>query len=215
MKSALKTTSQRAPLGPVAYRFGMPQAVTLGLHATIAKLQERVETQARVIARLSRKINNDDLTGTMLNMRGLAMAMQHAMGNHRRYGHAATLLVIKLDGLADVASAIGHQAAQAFILHAAVLLRRNTHMSDPVAHFALGEFAILLEGASMAEALGKARRLRHALSRAQFAWKGKVMPFAPALGLASLHERETPQQLVQLAQKRMLRLQAALKPIKS
>jgi diguanylate cyclase len=215
MKTALKSSDpNRANLSPVPYRFGLPQAVTLSLHATIAKLQERVETQAEVISRLSKRMNHDELTGTMLNSRGLAGAVQHAMGNHRRYGHAATLLVIKLDGLADVAAAIGHQAAQAFILHAAVLLRRNTHMSDPVAHFAPGEFAVLLEGATMAEALGKARRLRHALSRSKFIWKGKAMPFAPALGLAGLNERETPQQVVELAQTRVLRLKAALKPLK-
>jgi diguanylate cyclase (GGDEF)-like protein len=84
----------------------------------------------------------DQLTD-LHNRRGWVTALEHEDTRCRRYGSAASILVIDLDGLKQVNDTSGHAAGDELIALCAAVLHATSRPGDTVARTGGDEFAVL------------------------------------------------------------------------
>jgi diguanylate cyclase (GGDEF)-like protein len=93
----------------------------------------------------------DPLTGLATPL-VLGQRLQLARSLMRRYGHPSSLLLVHVDGLANVAARLGEQVAEAAALEAGLRVRGALGPADMAARVGAHRFAILAEGSSAKEA---------------------------------------------------------------
>jgi diguanylate cyclase (GGDEF)-like protein len=83
----------------------------------------------------------DELTG-LHNRRGFFMMAEKSMKLAKRIGTPCSLLFIDLDGLKQVNDTLGHEAGDALLVDAALVLKQTFRESDVVARLGGDEFAV-------------------------------------------------------------------------
>jgi diguanylate cyclase (GGDEF)-like protein/PAS domain S-box-containing protein len=112
--------------------------------------------------RLQHLADHDALTG-LANRRHLHERLGPQIARSRRYGEAAALLMLDLDGFKLVNDTTGHAAGDNVLRSVATVLTDRTRSSDVVARLGGDEFAALLLNVNGDYAQGVARELRHAI----------------------------------------------------
>jgi diguanylate cyclase (GGDEF)-like protein len=113
------------------------------LLAEIERLKRDLAGAERRIAELEARADVDPLVD-ILNRRGFERELGRSLAYARRYGTAAALIFIDLDGFKAVNDRHGHAAGDALLRAVATTLSRNVRASDVVARLGGDEFGVLM-----------------------------------------------------------------------
>ena len=119
---------------------------------------------ARVRALESEAIT-DPLTG-VFNRRHFDASLVNAVERRGRYGEPASLLVFDIDRFKDVNDALGHSAGDQVLKSLAALVRRRTRKLDVLFRIGGEEFALLMPGTRLPDAMALAEDLRARVAHA-------------------------------------------------
>lgn len=122
----------------------------------VRRRAERAEADALV----------DAMTG-LVNRRGWQLLLDREEQRCRRYGSAASVLVLDLDGLKAVNDSLGHPAGDVLLQRTAQVLRDATRGVDVVARLGGDEFAVLAVGTGQEMAAVERARLPSLLADAR------------------------------------------------
>lgn len=134
------------------------------LSAVLAS-EARVAERDRDVERANELAVHDALTG-LLNRRGWDRALGREQERVGRYGSAASILLVGLDGLAATNDRHGHPQGDLLLRRAAEVLARECRPSDVVARLGGDTFAVLAVEADILAARALAARLARALRSA-------------------------------------------------
>lgn len=110
--------------------------------STVLQAELKAAAEARRAERANVDALGDALTG-LNNRRAWDKLLQTEESRCRRYGHAACVIALDLDGLKQVNDALGHSAGDELLAKAGSLLRSSCRAEDIVARVGGDEFAIL------------------------------------------------------------------------
>ena len=132
-------------------------------HDLSAAAHERVMTLEQRIAHLETMVSSDELTG-LLNRRGFMGAFARANASAKRGGPGGVIVVCDLDGFKQVNDLLGHAQGDEVLRQIGGILRRKIRKMDAAARFGGDEFALMLDGASLATAKRKCQCLARVIS---------------------------------------------------
>jgi diguanylate cyclase (GGDEF)-like protein len=146
-------------------------------HAVLSTMAERTGltfANLRLRDNLFRQSIRDGLTG-LYNRRYLDDAMLLEERRCKRSGLSFSIMMIDLDHFKQVNDVHGHEAGDAVLHKFAEVLRKQTRGGDIACRYGGEEFTVLLPGASLAQSLQRAQRLREAVLAEQFIQSSKVL----------------------------------------
>ena len=171
------------------------------LRGQVAQLKERVE-------QLDRLAHEDTLI-SLPNRRGFLRELERLIDRAQRYGHAAAMLFVDLDGLKMINDSFGHRAGDEALIQVADILRRGVRRSDVVARIGGDEFGILLENATDEDAHETANRLVDQICGSEFVHAGAALPLSVAIGVGMIDGEDSPEEVMARADEEMYRRKAA------
>jgi diguanylate cyclase (GGDEF)-like protein len=115
--------------------------------------------QFRLERQLRRKAATDDLSGLLLRNRFLELAADAIDESHVRR-RPTSLLYLDVDHFKAINDDYGHAAGDAALVALAAALRAQSRRTDLIGRVGGEEFAVLLPGAGLEQALERAERLR-------------------------------------------------------
>lgn len=123
-------------------------------HDLSAAAHERVTTLEQRIAHLETLVGSDELTG-LLNRRGFMDAFARTSAAAKRGGAGGVIVICDLDGFKQVNDLLGHAQGDELLRQLGGILRRRIRKMDAAARFGGDEFALMLDGVSLATAKRK------------------------------------------------------------
>ena len=157
------------------------------LLSTVLQAELKATHETRRSERLELNAETDSLT-QLYNRRAWDRLLPMEEERCRRYGHAATVLVIDLDELKRVNDTHGHAAGDALIARAADALRKAAREVDIVARLGGDEFGVIGVECDHAGAEALLGRTRHALADAQVKASVGLATRTPSSGLKGAWE---------------------------
>lgn len=171
------------------------------LRGKVAQLQERV-------GQLDQLAHQDALID-LPNRRGFMRALERLIDRVSRYDEKAAMLFVDIDGLKSINDGFGHQAGDEALIRVARLLVDGVRKSDLVARIGGDEFGILLGHADEGSAQETASRLVDLIAGCDFAHDGASLPLSVAIGVAIIHGKDGPDEVMARADAEMYRRKAA------
>jgi diguanylate cyclase (GGDEF)-like protein len=161
----------RAPVDSASFlgipRGEMTPAVQAAIEALLGELDALKGEVGRLKARLTETeglADRDPLT-PVLNRRAFVRELGRAQTFAHRYGFAASLVYLDLDGFKGLNDRLGHAAGDAALRAVAERLAASVRESDVVGRMGGDEFAVVLAQADRATAEAKAAALVDAIER--------------------------------------------------
>lgn len=160
------------PDAPVALKLDaddMPrdaEQAILRLLDEIETLRAELNANKRRIAYLENLADRDPLT-PVVNRRAFMRELERAKSFAERYGGAASLVFIDLDGMKALNDAHGHACGDRALMVVAETLIANVRASDVVGRLGGDEFGVILARANMAAATEKAAGLAKTIASAR------------------------------------------------
>lgn len=154
------------------------------LLAEIARLKADLARAAARIADLELHADIDPLT-EVRNRQGFERELKRSLSYVTRYGTAAALVYIDLDGFKAINDRHGHAAGDTVLRGVAATLVRHVRGSDVVGRLGGDEFAILMWNVDAAQARAKAAQLGTAIAAARFEHEADGVATALAVGASS------------------------------
>jgi len=129
----------------------------------------------------------------LYNMRHLEAVLAQELRRADRFDRPVSLLMIDVDHLRAINSALGHVAGDRALRLVAMSLRAQTRDYDVAARFGGDEFCVLLPETSLEGALVVAERIR---ADVEASGKGAGLGLTVSIGVAQTDERTTAEELV-------------------
>jgi len=114
------------------------------------------------IDRLQELVRTDALTG-YYNLRYFREALAVEMERTRRTGRSTSLIMIDLDRFKRINDLYGHEVGNRALRFTCTLWRENLRKIDIACRYGGEEFAVILPGTRLAQAISAAERLRSSL----------------------------------------------------
>ncbi|MDP2056773.1 MAG: sensor domain-containing diguanylate cyclase, partial [Thiobacillus sp.] len=127
------------------------------------KLRQQTAELQKLHAELKELANRDSLTG-LLNRRAFHEHVAQMLRTARRRKESAALLMIDLDHFKQVNDRFGHAEGDHVLKMVAAALKATARENDIVARHGGEEFVVAVLGASEAESIAAAERLRLAIA---------------------------------------------------
>ena len=166
-------------------RPGDAAAEVAALRAEIARLNEELGGATRRIAELEARADVDSLLD-IFNRRGFERELVRSLAYIERYGTAAALMYIDLDGFKAVNDRHGHAAGDALLKAVARALTAHVRASDIVGRLGGDEFAILMWHIGEAQAAAKARELEELIAEASVSHAGARLAVGASAGTVAI-----------------------------
>ena len=146
----------------------------------------------------------DPLTGAFTRQYLITEARKH-FSYARRHGGQLSLMALRIDNYADVVAEAGKEVADQLLARIAKLAMDNLRAEDSIARSGEASFMVAAAGASAAQMLALARRLKEQLRSASVAYRGHALKIASSFGVASLSldKVDTVEELMRLAVQRV------------
>ena len=135
------------------------------LLSVVRTLDDRTVALARRLELTLQESETDPLTG-LRDRRSWHRACRTEEARHHRLGDHASIVVIELDGLAQVNDRDGHAAGDAMLRRAAGVVRGSSRRTDVVARLGGDEFAVLCPQTTASQVAVYADRIRSELAAA-------------------------------------------------
>ena len=146
---------------------GVLEVVLVLLFATLVPILARVSRRvSRHVSELDHVATHDALTG-LPNPRGFRRSLLQATAAAGLRDEQSAVILVAVDGLAEINGALGHGAGDLLLLEVASRLGDDADTTD-LARLDNNRFAILLRNAESAAALGLAQSMRERLLRPYF-----------------------------------------------
>ncbi len=145
-----------------------------------AQLAENLALQAR----LREEAIRDPLTG-LFNRRYLGETLTRELARTAREGHPLALVLIDIDHFKALNDRFGHQMGDRALHEVGAALRKHTRAEDVACRYGGEEFAVVLVGASSAEAGAWAERWRRAVEQLRLCHDGAEITLTLSAGVAS------------------------------
>ena len=165
------------------------------LATEVARLEAELAAMRGRVAELEAHVEHDPLTG-VLNRRGFERELRRASAYLERYGGAAALIYLDLDGLKPVNDHHGHAAGDAILRSVAATLVGAVRASDSVARLGGDEFAVLLWNLSVQAASTKAAALEERIAAANVVWGDERLTVGASAGAAVLSAGDDVAQII-------------------
>lgn len=145
----------------------------------------------------------DDLTG-LYNSRYMAQVVERESRRSQRSGKPFSLIFMDLDHFKKINDQFGHLVGSSILRQFARLLLKMHREVDTVIRYGGDEFVVVLLGASSAEALQVAERLREQVAAAKFVTDSELVSLTCSIGVATYpQDMECTRELLVLADERM------------
>jgi diguanylate cyclase (GGDEF)-like protein/PAS domain S-box-containing protein len=143
-------------------------------------------TEVRALAeRVEHQATHDALTG-LVNRAEFDRRVQQALARAREDGTPACLCFLDLDHFKVINDTCGHRAGDAMLRELVERLGACVAAGDTLARFGGDEFAVLLGGCGLPDALRVADRLRVAVEEFSFTWEGRTFGVSLSVGVAEV-----------------------------
>lgn len=134
---------------------------------------------------LERLVVRDTLT-PLYNRRHFITCLTERLRRLERYGTAAALVFIDVNGMKAINDTYGHSAGDFALTHVARLLTAAIRSTDVAARVGGDEFALLLDGLDEEAARDKAASLRALISGTECLFGEDVLPLSASFGCTAL-----------------------------
>jgi diguanylate cyclase (GGDEF)-like protein len=166
-----------------------------GLAATrlsdeINELKNELALARTRLAELETRVDEDPLT-RLHNRRGFIKALERSLAYVRRYGGAAALVFLDLDGFKAVNDRYGHAAGDWVLWRVSQLIAGRVRASDVAGRVGGDEFVVLLWNLGAKQADLKARALEELIENSPFERSGKRYAIGISAGLTMLAANDT------------------------
>ncbi len=172
------------------------------LLAEIERLKAELAQAEWKIAELEARADVDPLLD-ILNRRGFERELARSLAYVKRYGTAAALIFIDLDGFKAVNDRHGHAAGDALLKAVARQLVGHVRASDVVARLGGDEFGVLMWNVGAAQATAKARRTGSGNRRGRVRHGDARLSVGASAGIVPLAPDATPAEIIDAADKAM------------
>jgi diguanylate cyclase (GGDEF)-like protein len=179
-----------------------PKAGKAALLTEIERLKAQLAQAKRSIGELEARADVDPLLD-IFNRRGFEREIKRALAYVQRYGGAAALLYIDLDGFKAINDRHGHAAGDALLKAVARELTAHVRASDTVARLGGDEFGVLLWNLAAAQASAKARGLETLIEAVSVTQGEARLSVGASAGVAPLTVGAVPAEMIDAADKAM------------
>jgi diguanylate cyclase (GGDEF)-like protein len=174
----------------------------------IERLRADVDRLEAYVGQLDKLAYRDPLV-QLPNRRSFLASLECLIARVERYGGPAAMLFVDVDGLKAINDTFGHKAGDEALVEIAQLLVSSVRKTDCVARMGGDEFGILLEHTDEAKAWQMALRVVESVVGSQFCFNGSCLPLSVAVGVGAIRPGDTPQAVVERADKEMYRVKSA------
>ena len=163
-------------------------------------LQEECRRLQEECRRLRKLSQTDPLTG-LYNRRYLLMALDQEMERTRRTKLPTSVIMLDLDHFKRLNDTYGHQFGDAVLVRVAVLLKDSVRKLDVPCRYGGEEFAVILPGTRLPQAVRLAVRLKDVLAQACQEPRGGSGRLTASFGVETFTGRQdlTPEAFLQQA----------------
>ena len=167
--------------------FALPEELTLLIERTqqLVLLRQKIDL-------LRADADLDALTG-LANRRRFRVALSREVERWRRYRVPCALLMLDIDHLKSVNDRFGHPVGDMVIRQIAQTLKEVSRDNDTAARLGGEEFALLLAGVDLQQAVAAAERLRAVLGEKRVEGVGTV---TVSIGVAGCPENATSERML-------------------
>jgi diguanylate cyclase (GGDEF)-like protein len=157
----------------------------------------RLQEECRRLQELSQ---TDPLTG-LYNRRYLMTALDQEMERTRRTGLPTSLVMLDLDHFKRLNDTFGHRFGDTVLCRVAVILKENTRRLDIPCRYGGEEFALVIPGTRLPQAVQLAFRLKDLLARSGEEISGRQIGLTASFGVDTMTVRRnlTPETFLQQA----------------
>jgi len=145
-------------------------------------LREEFERLKKEVRRLEELSQTDPLTG-MYNVRYFMSALEGEMERTRRTGMATSLVMIDLDHFKRINDTYGHDAGNEALKWAGKTWKKLLRQIDTLCRFGGEEFAVILPGTRLSQAVVAAERLRVGLQNSPVILKDAKVSLTASFGV--------------------------------
>ena len=132
----------------------------------------------------------DELTG-LLNRRGFGEQAASAYAASRRSGRPVSVIMTDIDRFKQINDDFGHSAGDVALCHFADFLQVNRREDDVTARVGGEEFALILSGADLTEAVRIADELCDRIQETPVDLDGRQLVMTASFGVATISENDT------------------------
>jgi diguanylate cyclase (GGDEF)-like protein len=182
---------------------GVPKAGAFAqLRAEIRRLTGELAKAEMRIAELEARADIDPLLD-ILNRRGFERELSRSLAYVRRYGTAAALLFIDLDGFKAVNDRYGHSAGDALLKSVAATLANHVRASDLVGRLGGDEFGVVMWNIDEPQAAAKAQELESLIEGTHVVHAGNVLSVGASAGITPLAANANAAAVIEEADRKM------------
>jgi diguanylate cyclase (GGDEF)-like protein len=154
------------------------------LQSELAAARTEITEHRKKVKELAAEARTDPLTG-LANRRAFTEDMSRRIEQWRRHKVPLSLIMVDIDHFKSINDRYTHTGGDTALKHMGDLLRGALREMDIPVRYGGEEFAIILPGTRMQEALNVAERLRATIASRGFAFEGQTIPLTASLGLAT------------------------------
>lgn len=169
----------------------------------VISLERRLHEAQRELERLA---TTDGLTG-LLNRRAAIQRLEEEFARARREGHPLSCIILDVDHFKAINDGHGHRAGDEVLREVARRMRSSCRPYEILARYGGEEFLAVLPGATLAQAVQVAERIRRSLSSRPVEWEGVSLHVRASFGVAEVADsaEESPESLVIRADRALYR----------
>ncbi len=175
-------------------------------HTTQQELRKSAETISNIEARLKKKETEaqyDPLT-VVANRRLFEKKLKELMIDRDSEGTPCSLIMIDVDDFKRINDLYGHRAGDEVLRSIALAMEKELRTEDLVARYGGEEFVVVLPENTLKEASSVAERLRERIEKLSIPVNpSSNVSVTVSLGVAEVHDGDTPDSVVSRADKAM------------
>ena len=141
-------------------------------------------------ARMKEMAIRDELTG-LLNRRGFREYGERAYSATRRAGLPMSMIMSDIDRFKSINDKFGHAAGDMALVHFANLVSATRRNEDVIARVGGEEFALLLPGTDLRDAMAIADQLCDRIGETPLEITSTKLPMTASFGVATIRENDT------------------------